>query len=56
MIDVPFKLDERKFLRFKAYMLEKEGQLVPFDVPNNMMTGSQLRQEKEEFEKLIKLN
>jgi hypothetical protein len=36
--------------------LELEGQLVPFAVPNQMMTGSQLRQETEEFERLRKLN
>ena len=36
--------------------MELEGQLVPFAVPNQMMTGSQLRQETEEFERLRKLN
>jgi hypothetical protein len=34
--------------------LEDQGQLIVFDVPNNMMTGSQLLKEKEEFAKLIK--
>ena len=56
VIDVPFKADPRKMLRFKAYALEKDCQLVPFDVPNNMMTGSQLLQEKREFEHLLHLN
>jgi hypothetical protein len=39
-IELPFKSDYKKVLRFKAYVLEKEGQLVTFDVPNNMMKGS----------------
>lgn len=43
-------------LRFQSYVLEKEGQLVYFQVPNNMMKGSQLREESQEFEKLFKLN
>jgi hypothetical protein len=30
--------------------------LVPFDVPNNMMTGSKMKEENSEFEKLHKLN
>lgn len=56
-IDIPFRTsDPGRFLRFKAYLLELEGQLVPFAVPNQMMTGSQLRQETEEFERLRKLN
>jgi hypothetical protein len=29
---------------------------VPFEVPNNMMTGSQMREEGAEFEKLYRLN
>jgi hypothetical protein len=40
-------------LRFEAMFLEDQGQLIVFDVPNNMMTGSQLLKEKEEFKKLI---
>ena len=57
MIDIPFKLtDPNKYLRFQAWVLEREGQLVPFAVPNNMMTGSQLRQENADFERLHKLN
>ncbi|TNV81789.1 hypothetical protein FGO68_gene12465 [Halteria grandinella] len=56
-IDIPFRYsDPGKFLRFQAYILEKEGQLVYFDVPNNMMTGSQMRVENQEFEKLHKLH
>ena len=43
-------------LRFYAYILEKDGQIVPFDVPNNMMTGSVIKEERIEFEKLIKIN
>lgn len=43
-------------LRFKAYVLDKNGQIVPFDVPNNMMKGSQLKEENELFDKLHKLN
>lgn len=43
-------------LRFQSYVLEKECQLVYFHVPNNMMTGSQIRLENQEFEKLFKLN
>jgi len=57
VIDIPFKeTDPKKFLRFKAWILESEGQLVPFDVPNNMMTGSQMKLENQEFERLYKLN
>jgi hypothetical protein len=48
--------DPRKFTRFQAFVLEREYQLVYFEVPNNMMTGSQLRQESQEFERLFKLN
>ena len=29
---------------------------MPFEVPNNMMTGSQMREEGAEFEKLYRLN
>ena len=57
VIDIPFKaVDARKYLRFQSWVLEKEGQLVPFEVPNNMMTGSQMREEGAEFEKLYRLN
>lgn len=49
-------MDARKYLRFQSWVLEKEGQLVPFEVPNNMMTGSQMREEGAEFEKLYRLN
>ena len=38
-----------KSKRFEAFWLEEQGQLIVFDIPNNMMTGSQLRKEKEEF-------
>jgi len=37
-------------------MLEKQGQMVTFPVPNNMMTGSQLKQEAYEFDRYMKLN
>ena len=40
-------------LRFEAQWLEDQGQLIVFDVPNNMMTGSMLLKEKEEFKKVI---
>jgi len=33
-------------LRFKSFVLEKEGQLVYFNVPNNMMKGSQIKEER----------
>eukprot|EP00347_Sterkiella_histriomuscorum_P000370 403376125 len=57
LIDIPFKTtDSKRYLRFKAYCLDIDGQLVTFDVPNNMMTGSQLKLERQEFDKLIKLN
>ena len=57
MIEIPFRLsDPNKMLRFQSYVLEKECQLVYFHVPNNMMTGSQIRLENQEFEKLFKLN
>ena len=57
VIDIPFRVsDPNRFLRFQAYVLEKECQLVSFDVPNNMMTGSMLRVENAEFDKLYKLN
>eukprot|EP00347_Sterkiella_histriomuscorum_P003294 403364837 len=57
LIDIPFKTtDPKRYLRFKAYCLDIDGQLVTFDVPNNMMTGSQLKIERQEFDKLIKLN
>jgi hypothetical protein len=57
IIDIPFRYsDPGKFLRFQAYVLEKEGQLVYFDVPNNMMTGSKMREENLEFAKLHELD
>ena len=40
--------------RFEAFWLEEQGQLIVFDVPNNMMTGSQLRKEKDEFTGIVK--
>jgi hypothetical protein len=51
----PFKNDFGKMMRLEAYFLEEKGQYIVFDVPNNMMTGSQLRKEKEEFKKLIEM-
>lgn len=57
VIDIPFRhSDPGKMLRFQSYVLEKEGQLVTFDVPNNMMTGSQIKHENIEFDKLKRLN
>ena len=57
VIEIPFRVsDPGKFLRFQSYVLDKEGQLVTFDVPNNMMTGSQIRLENLEFDRLFKLN
>ena len=50
---ITFTDDKPKMLRFEAMFLEDQGQLIVFDVPNNMMTGSQLLKEKEEFKKLI---
>jgi hypothetical protein len=52
-IEIPFRYsDPNKYTRFQAYVLERESQLVYFDVPNNMMTGSQLKRESQEFDTL----
>lgn len=50
---VPFAADSDKLKRFEAHYLENQGQLIVFDVPNNMMTGSQMRREREEFNKIL---
>ena len=41
-------------LRFRAHYLEDLGQIIVFDIPNNMMTGSQMRKERDEFNQLLK--
>ena len=51
---VPLDFNQNKRLRFEAYCLEKNGQCIVFDIPNNMMTASQLRNEKSEFEKIFR--
>ena len=50
---VHFAKDNDKLLRFEAHYLEKQGQIIVFDIPNNMMTGSQMRKEREEFNEVI---
>lgn len=50
---VPFEADEDKLKRFEAHYLEDQGQLIVFDVPNNMMTGSQMRKERDEFNQIL---
>ena len=34
--------------------MEDLGQIIVFDIPNNMMTGSMMRREREEFNELLK--
>ena len=51
---VPFKEDKDKLLRFRAHYMEDLGQIIVFDIPNNMMTGSMMRREREEFNELLK--
>ncbi|CAI2360364.1 unnamed protein product [Moneuplotes crassus] len=55
LVDIPFKDDKNKVQRFKNYVEEIENQMVIFDSSSNMMTGSQLRKEKEEFASLYQL-
>ena len=50
---LPFKEDKDKVLRFQAHYMEDQGQIIVFDIPNNMMTGSQMRKEREEFNALL---
>ena len=40
-------------LRFEAHYLEDQGQIIVFDIPNNMMTGSMMRKERDEFNRLM---
>jgi len=42
-----------KVLRFEAHYLEDQGQIIVFDIPNNMMTGSMMRKERDEFNKVL---
>ena len=55
MVDIPFKGDKNKIQRFKNYIEEIENNVIINDTSWNMMTGSQIRKEKEEFEVLYKL-
>ena len=50
---VPFKDNKDKLLRFEAHYLEDQGQIIVFDIPNNMMTGSMMRKERDEFNKVM---
>lgn len=50
---VPFKEDKDKVLRFSAHYFEETGQIIVFDIPNNMMTGSMMRKERDEFNAII---
>lgn len=51
---VPFKHDRDMLLRFRAHYMEDLGQIIVFDIPNNMMTGSQMRKEREQFNEILK--
>ena len=42
-----------KMRRLSAHFKESEGQVIVFDVPNHMMTGTQMRKEREEFDKIV---
>jgi hypothetical protein len=42
-------------IRFRAHFREHLGQVIVFEIPNNMMTGTQLRLEREEFDSIVKL-
>ena len=50
---ISFSRDKDKLLRFEAHYLEDQGQIIVFDIPNNMMTGSQMRKEREEFNQVL---
>ena len=47
------KYEPDKARRFEAFYLEQQGHIIQFDVPNQMMKGSQLRQEKEDFTAIL---
>ena len=55
LVDIPFKNDKDKIQRFKNYIEEIENQVVIMDTSSNMMKGSEIRKEKEEFAKLYQL-
>lgn len=55
LVDIPFKADKNKVQRFKNFIDEIEQNIIVTDTSWNMMTGSQLRKEKQEFEQLYKL-
>jgi hypothetical protein len=55
LIDIPFKDDAKKVQRFKNYIEQIENNMIIIDTSSNMMTGSQLRKEKEEFARLYQL-
>jgi hypothetical protein len=55
LVDIPFKSDAKKVQRFKNYIEQIENNMIIIDTSSNMMTGSQLRKEKEEFIQLYQL-
>ena len=55
LVDIPFKNDKNKVQRLKNYIEEIENNVIINDTSWNMMTGSQIRKEKQEFEELYKL-
>jgi hypothetical protein len=67
LVDIPFKngmfcsnsfdyfVDKDKIQRFKNYINELENHVIIMDSSSNMMKGSQIRKEKEEFQRLYQL-
>lgn len=55
LVDIPFKDDKNKVQRLKNFIEEIENNVIINDTSCNMMTGSQLRKEKQQFEQLYKL-